>query len=126
MKLAFRIKKVEEAEAGDSPFTLDRPRLMVLELEKVAQGTRFLVRRIRPCPVCNGEGIIQNAMWEMFWTKYPPGTSTIEQEKQFWAEQGYYDGPPNEEEPCYECQGRGEVEDWVSLSEALSEIAGGE
>lgn len=72
------------------------------------------------CEECQGEKVIQNPHWAAFWEKYPLGHwPEIEEERQFWAECGYYNGPPPEEHICDCCQGKGFTEKDVPLLHAL-------
>lgn len=75
------------------------------------------------CPECNGVGLLTNNFWAIF---YPQDEGykkqygeymTEEQVKAFFKDKfGCYKLPP-EEEQCGECEGKGEVEKWITLKE---------
>ena len=91
--------------------------------------TKYLVRKVETCPVCHGEKFFENGEWarlnEAFcaWQDEHGKTRMDDEAYAEWdrlrKEQWPWGPEPPEEEPCHECEGRGEVEHWVPLLDAL-------
>lgn len=75
------------------------------------------------CPECDGAGLLTNNYWSIF---YPQDEAykkehgeymSEDQTKLFFMEKfGCYKLPP-EEEQCGECEGKGTVENWLSIED---------
>jgi len=115
--------------AGQQEVTMQDLRGMVMALEG-AMGkspdseTQYLVKRIRACPECGGSGMVKNPLWALVREEHPASGIGSQEERRFWLEYGPYEDRPDEEEPCFECNGTGRVTDWVDLREALGGLLG--
>jgi len=94
--------------------------------------TRYLIRKIETCPVCHGDRFVFNRDWQEIneannaWMAERGITTFTDEAAADWnlriKEKWPYSKPPSEEEPCCECEGRGEIETWIDMSTAFQEM----
>lgn len=76
------------------------------------------------CSNCNGAGVVWNAIWDDFYKaddikKNETGENYTQEECEDWfRERGYWELPP-EEPKCSECNGEGEIQQWMPVEEII-------
>jgi RecJ-like exonuclease len=86
----------------------------------------YYVTRERPCPECDGLGIVLNSWWgELFEERGDEGVAAMStgEIEDWFAERGF-DYPPDQEVTCFECKGDGIVVDRVPLAHAMADLMG--
>lgn len=89
-------------------------------------ATKYLIKKVRTCPVCNGKKAVQHPAWEEYWKEHAGKPLMTAKEDRRWFEaHGWSSGYcriPYEEIPCGECDGEGELISEVDLQEALPDL----
>lgn len=87
---------------------------------------RFYVTMEADCSECKGQGATIHPRWEQLYEELDPYDSlnSFDAVVDWFRQQGFED-PPDEEIPCYECDGSGTIRREVELREALAEIGVG-
>lgn len=81
----------------------------------------YLLTKRQICPKCNGEKYVQHPAWKEYWEDPAKPTDYIAWfQAHAWMENSR-DLPPEEVE-CYECDGKGYVEEQVDLRDVLREL----
>lgn len=92
---------------------------------------QYLITTIETCQECQGHAFLTHPAWEEYHeaieqapnvdrTLDPYDPETMER----WFHDHGYEEIPDEEEICWACEGRGEVETTSSLDEALKDLLG--
>ena len=82
------------------------------------------------CPHCKGVGIVQNPVWAEFWEQPNAKGMTNEETEQWFEDRGLMGWSdfimgqrcrlfPDEEIPCYECEGTKVLYRWVPVESIL-------
>lgn len=93
---------------------------------------KYFVKKVETCSACKGQKYVQHPAWTEYWKDHPNGSqdTTLEQDREWFEAHGWYsnsfdmrtDGTPDEEIPCGECEGEGEIICEVNLLEILPEL----
>jgi hypothetical protein len=83
---------------------------------------KYRITKISPCPKCNGDCWIQNPAWEQYYEEFGPQGAPTEKEQVTWFLDHWYTDLPDEEVPCWVCEGEGQIVTEVSLRQALEDI----
>lgn len=96
-------------------------------------ATRFLVKQIKTCHVCNGKGRVQHPAWVEYWSDpkhQNKSLMSLESDLQWFKDHGWMESPgywleqqlnglPDEEIICRECNGEKYIETETDLFTAL-------
>lgn len=89
-------------------------------------AAEFYVLKRETCPCCKGSKYLEHPLWNAYgeWRmSLEQETPSDVQERLWWEEMGFWgDERPPEEYECDDCDGRGYVEQSVTLGDALREI----
>ena len=89
----------------------------------------FYVTEETACPACGGHVVVTHPAWELYYREHGTlgilngeGQPDMALDVAWFQKQGY-DYPPDEEVPCWECEGSGLIRREVDLAAALDTLA---
>jgi hypothetical protein len=94
---------------------------------------KFYVTKEETCPRCKGWKFVQAQIWKDYWewfNKFKKKSGRIpnrDEDRDWWAELGYWENDPDEpippeEHECPDCNGLGVKVEKVELADALREL----
>jgi len=88
-------------------------------------STKYLIKKVETCLVCNGRKVVQHPAWEEYWEEHINPLTTTREDAQWFADHGWCDDwydIPYEETYCSECDGEGEIVSEVNLLTILKDL----
>ena len=95
-------------------------------------AAKYFVKKVEVCPECEGKQFVSHPAWIEYWKEnQDKQPMSIEEDRKWFEDHGWYrssgldirsDGTPDEEIPCGNCEGEGEIVHEVDLLGVLPEL----